>query len=243
MPPNTAGDLLALWDRAAMLPPGRRDDALLGSVFETPPISLGARNAALLALRARLFGGLQTLRARCPQCHAAVEFTIDCEQLSRRLQPASEASVAQTLQLAGLHIVFRAPDVDDVRAAACAAADSPSFVRALLERCVLSCERDDHTPVAVAALPATAGEAISRRLEEIEPGASVSFALACPECGACWDAPMNCGAVLWSELGAHAERLLLDVDVLARAYGWSEAEVLALSPTRRSAYLQLVGAS
>jgi hypothetical protein len=243
MPPNTAGDLLALWDRAAMLPPGRRDDALLGSLVDTPPTSLGARNAALLALRARLFGGLQSLRARCPECHVAVELTIDCEQLSRRLQPASGGGGAQALEVAGLHIVFRPPDVDDVRAAARAAADSPSFVRALLERCVLSCERDDHTPVAVASLPATASEAISHRLEEIEPGASVSFALACPECRACWDAPMNCGAVLWSELGAHAERLLLDVDALARAYGWSETEVLALSPTRRAAYLQLVGAA
>lgn len=243
MPRNTAGDLLALWDRAAMLPPARRDDALLGSLFETPPTSLGARNAALLAVRARLFGGLLALRARCLECRAAVEFTIDCEELSRRLQPASEGGGAQVLELAGLHIVFRAPDVDDVREAARAADGGPVFVRTLLERCVLSCERDDHAPVAVAALPAAASEAISRRLEEIEPGASVSFALGCPECSASWNAPMDCGAVLWSELGAYAERLLLDVDALARAYGWSEGEVLALSPTRRSAYLQLVGAA
>jgi hypothetical protein len=34
---------------------------------------------------------------------------------------------------------------------------------------------------------------------------------------------------------------LLDVDALARAYGWSEPQVLALSATRRAAYLQLIG--
>ena len=38
-----------------------------------------------------------------------------------------------------------------------------------------------------------------------------------------------------------AERTLADVDTLARAYGWTEAEVMELSPTRRAAYLQLLG--
>ena len=53
---------------------------------------------------------------------------------------------------------------------------------------------------------------------------------------------MNAGDVLWSELQSRAERLLLDVDALARAYGWTEPEILALSSTRRAAYLQLTGA-
>jgi hypothetical protein len=78
-------------------------------------------------------------------------------------------------------------------------------------------------------------------MEALEPGAAVTFDLTCPECGAQWSAPMDCGDVLWSELQVRAERLLLDVDALARAYGWSESQVLALSPTRRAAYLQLIG--
>jgi hypothetical protein len=48
--------------------------------------------------------------------------------------------------------------------------------------------------------------------------------------------------MLWMRLQLAAERLLLDVDALARAYGWSEAQVLALPPLRRAAYLQMVGA-
>ena len=39
-----------------------------------------------------------------------------------------------------------------------------------------------------------------------------------------------------------AKRLLMDVHLLARAYGWSEAEVLALSPARRRFYLEMVEA-
>jgi hypothetical protein len=90
-------------------------------------------------------------------------------------------------------------------------------------------------------MPASVADALSRRMESLEPGAAVSFDLTCPECGAQWNAPMDCADVVWSELQARAERLLLDVDALARAYGWSEPQVLALSATRRAAYLQLIG--
>ena len=34
--------------------------------------------------------------------------------------------------------------------------------------------------------------------------------------------------------------LLRDVDTLARAYGWTEEQVLALGDARRGAYLELV---
>ena len=80
-------------------------------------------------------------------------------------------------------------------------------------------------------------------MEEFEPGASLSFDIACPDCGERWSAAMDVGDVLWSELQSRAERLLLDIDVLARAYGWSEPQILALSPIRRAAYLQLLGAA
>jgi hypothetical protein len=44
---------------------------------------------------------------------------------------------------------------------------------------------------------------------------------------------------VWTELRAHARRLLREVDVLARAYGWTEPDVLALDERRRAAYLEL----
>ena len=47
-------------------------------------------------------------------------------------------------------------------------------------------------------------------------------------------------AFVWAEVDAAAQRLLHEVDVLARAYGWTEPEVLALSEARRAAYLRLV---
>jgi hypothetical protein len=46
----------------------------------------------------------------------------------------------------------------------------------------------------------------------------------------------------WNEIEAWACRVLHDVHTLAGAYGWSEREVLRLSPTRRQMYLEMVSA-
>jgi len=229
-------DVLALWERACAAGPLARDDALLG---ESAPASLSARNAALLALRARLFGPTQRLRAACPACAAVLEFSVDCEALSSSLQPAADAGAVHAMQCAGHRVSYRVPDITDWRAAAAA----PDFVAALVQRCVAQCERDDGAECAPASLPSTVTEALSGALEALEPGACVDFDLCCPECAEHWSAPMDCGAVLYVEVRARAESLLVEVDALARAYGWSEEQVLALSPTRRAAYLQLVGAA
>ena len=95
-----------------------------------------------------------------------------------------------------------------------------------------------------AALDQDASDKIEAELERCDPGAVLSFAkLDCPDCGHAWQAVIDIAPALWAEVQAAAERTLLEVDALAREYGWSEAEVLALPHARRAAYLQLVGAS
>lgn len=238
---SAAGDLIALWERAATAAPLDRDDALLSGLHEAPPASLGARNAALLDLRSRLFGRAQLLRSNCLHCGAVSEFSIDCDALSRTLLPVGDASQQHRLEAEGWRVEFRLPDAADLRAASSWSADADVFVQALLQRCVLRCEHEERA-CPPRELPASVAQALSQRMEALEPGANVSFDLTCPACGQAWSASMDVGGVLWSELQTRAERLLLDVDALARAYGWTEAQVLALSPTRRAAYLQLVGA-
>jgi hypothetical protein len=49
------------------------------------------------------------------------------------------------------------------------------------------------------------------------------------------------GEFLWSKVNLQAHRLLQDVHLLARAYGWTESDVLRLGPGRRQAYLELAG--
>ncbi|MEK8172977.1 hypothetical protein NKH77_40185 [Streptomyces sp. M19] len=112
----------------------------------------------------------------------------------------------------------------------------------LLARCTVSAVRDG-SRVEPDALPALLPEPLRERLaeaaERADPAADLTLNIACPECGAATRAELDVAAYLWTELDAWARDLLLDVHLLATAYGWSEPEVLALSPLRRRYYLEL----
>jgi hypothetical protein len=45
---------------------------------------------------------------------------------------------------------------------------------------------------------------------------------------------------LWREVEARAACLLDEIDRLARAYGWSERDILGLGDARRAAYLDRI---
>ncbi|WP_394326646.1 hypothetical protein [Streptomyces hygroscopicus] len=115
--------------------------------------------------------------------------------------------------------------------------------RALLARCVVSVHRSGQ-PVPADRLPAAElPEPVQRRLaeaaERADPAADVTLNVACPACGAATRAELDIASYLWAELDHWARDLLLDVHLLATAYGWSEPQILALSPLRRRYYLEL----
>jgi hypothetical protein len=74
-----------------------------------------------------------------------------------------------------------------------------------------------------------------------DPGADIGLDVPCSECGYRAKAVFDIASSLWAELDSWARGTLFDVHVLAAAYGWTEPEVLALSPARRRRYLELVG--
>ncbi|MEO8070561.1 MAG: hypothetical protein ABI652_04105 [Acidobacteriota bacterium] len=262
------GALLTLWERALGQPSTDRDAALLQAWDGAPHAhaqahdadTLGARNVRLLDMHAHLFGASLELLSHCPACGTAVAFDADCASLTSGMQRTPQGDApSHRIEADGVAVEFRLPAAADIAAAAASASASSSasasasrrgatgapddeeFARRLLERCVLTCVRQG-TPVDVHELPAPILDALSRAMESLDPGASVSFALACPQCLHAWESRLDVGDVVWQKVRAAAERLLLDVDVLARAYGWTEREVLRLHPVRRAAYLQLVTA-
>ena len=108
---------------------------------------------------------------------------------------------------------------------AAAEADGPDLRAGLLARCVTG---SDGQPAAD--LPAPAIAKVMSALSAADPLADVRLAVTCGECGHQWDTTFDIASFLWTEICAAVERLLGDVHVLARAYGWSEAEVLAVGP-------------
>ncbi|NGO13623.1 hypothetical protein G5C60_40035 [Streptomyces sp. HC44] len=233
-----AADLLATWEAGlAQAPSGR---ALLlhraarpdtgGETLSSLPV--GEREADLLALRRALFGERMQVRLECGACGEDMEFDLDAGEFARSMGVPAEPLVRVVED--GWEVEFRVPGVADLTAAA----RQPDPRRALLAQCVVSAAREGET-VSADALP----EAVQRRLAEAaqaaDPGADVTLNVSCPECGAATRAELDIASYLWTELDAWARDVLLDVHLLATAYGWNEPEILALSPLRRRYYLEL----
>ena len=79
--------------------------------------------------------------------------------------------------------------------------------------------------------------------EHADPLAAITIESVCEECGATQSLALDPVRFAWAQIEARAVGLLREVDALARAYGWTEAEVLAVPAGRRQLYLRLVGAA
>jgi hypothetical protein len=100
----------------------------------------------------------------------------------------------------------------------------------MVQRC-LGTSHNDLSPDVLAATTAA--------MEAADPLALIELGGACPHCNHAWSAFLDVATFVWSEVQQWAQRTLQEVHLLARAYGWSEDEILRLSPARRQAYLQI----
>jgi hypothetical protein len=105
-----------------------------------------------------------------------------------------------------------------------------------------SCLTDPVGEEVLAAWPEPLLAEVEARMIEADPQADIEIDLVCDVCSHSWKSAFDVGEFFWAELQSRAMLLLHDVHVLARAYGWSEPEVLSLSEARRAAYIELVSA-
>ncbi len=238
----TASQLLEVWERGRFQPPAERARLLLALAAPAAPpaeldgLGIGRRDQALLELRERIFGPRLTGLAQCPACAREVE--LDFGAADVRAPAAGDAAAPQTLRLDGYEVRFRLPTGEDL-AAVGALGDPPGARAALLGRCVTGVLLRGE-PASGDALPEAVAVAISERMAALDPQGDIRLELRCPDCGHRWQAPLDVVSYLWSEVHAWAARMLRDVHALAAAYGWGEADILAMGPARRNAYLELV---
>ena len=81
--------------------------------------------------------------------------------------------------------------------------------------------------------------AAAEALQVFDPLSCFELDVSCPTCAVQADIPVDLEAVLLSALARAQTRLIVQVDRLARRYGWSEAEILAVPDWRRRRYLAL----
>jgi hypothetical protein len=226
----TANALLTAWeqgrnrhslDRALLLysiaAPGEEPDALA----DRP---LGQRNAALLGLSRSMFGDSLSACVDCPACSDRLEFSMNVAALL-----AQSGAGMSHIEVDGLR--FRLPTTRDLARIA-EEADTDTAAQHLL----LSLVEADQGVGDGAALPLASR--VAAALETADPCIDFALDLRCPACGHAWTTSFDITGYLWEEIDARARRLLDEVHVLARAYGWPEREILGLTEARRAAYLE-----
>jgi hypothetical protein len=240
----SAVELLDVWEMGLTQSPLQRAMTLLAAACPgTPPdvlahLSIGQRDAHLLTLREWTFGPQLRSRVVCPDCCERLELHFSAAQL--RATPEVEPGEALALHVAGYEVHFRLPNSQDL--AAIAHYDNLAAARqALCERCLLAAICHGQ-PQSTAPLPPHVTDAIAARMEAADPLAAIQLALSCPGCGYQWQAAFDIASFFWSEINAWANCTLHEVHALASRYGWRERDILAMSPWRRQAYLNLVHA-
>jgi hypothetical protein len=154
--------------------------------------------------------------------------------------PTSAAELAESLVLtvAGFETCFRLPNsLDMIAAAHCA--DLNEARQLLVEHCLLKIQQAEAT-VSPAHLPVEVIDAVAAKMAQADPQADVQLALTCPQCSHQWQVTFDIVSFFWSEINTWAHHLLRDIHTLAAAYGWGEADIIAMNPWRRQAYLDLV---
>jgi hypothetical protein len=205
---------------------------------ELASLSIGKRDARLLALREKLFGSSLNCLAECPHCREGVEFTLKVSDLLDAPIVNKEAKFFE-LTTSDLRIRFRPLNSEDLMAAA-TCKDLETARRTLLERCVLKASRHE-MELAVLDFPEEIIAELTSRLAECDSQADIVLKMECVACSRPWELVFDIASYLWSEVNAMAKRLLREVHTLAWAYGWSEADILAMSDARRRLYLDMVG--
>lgn len=191
--------------------------------------SVGRRLDALVALRQAACGDVETVGLRCVSCQAAFEVDID---LAACRAPATDDDAAAgaadpgvVFEVEGATRHARLPTGEDH--ARWQREQAPLHV-------VADSLMEDERPCGDAAALQALGQALSMR----DPLRELPVQAVCPECGGLSEHRVDLESHLVAACAMAQRELLAQVAALAEAYHWSEAEIAAMPPWRRSFYLQ-----
>lgn len=221
--------LLRVWEAASTAPPLARPAVLAAGLDVEGALDLPLAELTALAAGAwrDAFGDRVDGVAVCGACGERLDVSVPVDALSE--VPAATSVHVDT---PGGGVVVRSLTLRDLLGAAGAADPAEALWTATVRD-------DDDRPVAMSAVDATARAAIDEAAEVLAGSAGLTVACGCPHCASPVRAPLDLGALLWERIQARVPAVLGEVAELAMAFGWSQHDVLAMSPVRRAAYLEL----
>ncbi|MBI9048817.1 MAG: hypothetical protein JEZ00_05345 [Anaerolineaceae bacterium] len=247
----TASDLLAIWEKGAGRGPVEQALILLAKAF--PQVSLESladltiaqRDASLFLLFRMTFGTQLKALATCPACGERLELSLDWQNLYSLGKFPLDADQSDphnpeaTLRLNDCEVIYRLPTSADLMNLQ-ASYNTTMARRYILESCIIQAHRDG-TKISSEKLPDSILMAVEEHMAQAGPIANITLATSCPACRHQWEIIFDIVSFLWEETQFWARRLMQEVHTLASAYGWHEADILAMNAWRRQRYLELLG--
>jgi hypothetical protein len=237
----SAADLLGAWERGLEHPPFLKALTILSAAYPAArfddilDLSIGRRDFMLFELRNEIFGPRMVCQFSCPGCNDLMELELHSKELI--FEPRIEPDGLLRFSDQGYCIDFRLPSSRDLLESD---RKDPDTLRLnLLKRCILRADNGSEQ-ICIKDIPDGVLAAIEERMSEADPQADIQIAMRCPSCNEQVQGLFDIVSFFWMEIDAWANHLLEQVNILASSYGWSEKEILGLSPLRRQIYLRLV---
>lgn len=243
MRPLSAHQILQIWEIGQPQHPLDRAITLLSFGLpdktgdELTRLSIGQRDAYLLTLRELTLGPTLESFAQCPQCGESLEFTLNAADL-RVVPSAPVIEPEYALTIDEFELRFTLPNSQDL-AAVVSSRDVTTASQRLTQRCLRQVSREGAV-IDPNQLPVRILTQLSQHMAECDPQAELLLDLNCPACQHTWQVLFDIVSFFWMELSVQAKRLMREVNILARSYGWREADILSMSAMRRQFYLDLV---
>lgn len=243
----STADILAIWERGQGQRPLERSLSILDGCcpclrkVDLALLPIVQRDAILLYLREKTFGNEAKAFAVCPQCREHLELNLNIRGLMDRFSDISREipPVPLEMTVGKFRFQIRFPDSKDI-AEAIRTGTQNAARASLIERCIKEAARED-LPIAVSEIPEEVISELAEHMAEAYSQREILLNIQCSSCNHSWHSAFDIGSFFYAEIAAAAKRLLEDAHKLASSYGWSEKEILAMSPARRRFYLEKVG--
>ena len=240
----TSNEIVTLWEAATGKSYWHKAILLLAAAHPTiamnefARLSIGQRNAKLFRFRDNLFGSSIEAHSQCPSCSEKVEFQLDSQVICDPTIPVWDGVEFQ-VDIDNSQIICRPPSSHDLETMTpfFDMEDEEGAAYELMKSCVFQWLIDGvYTPVESMSLNLV--ERVSEHIKTADPHAEIVCRLGCPECEHSWGEPFDIASFLWHEIENKAQIILSEVQLLARAFGWWEGDILSLSDVRRKYYIE-----
>lgn len=195
--------------------------------------TLDRRLRALAGIARATFGNSLAWQARCPACREPMELELGLAPL---LTTADDSGAIECAPRPGTRLSLRLPtglDQQSWRELAVPHGElSLAMARSLVEGL------DGGVPDPGWRMPEEWLDAVEAELAARDPLNMLEAGARCPSCDTASAIELDLEAVILELLAREQRRVMEEVHRLARAYHWSEAEVLTIPPRRRAFYLR-----